>query len=120
MKNVMGDVVENQMAHRVGLISACLFLAATGLIAQDHAATNANNPIAGNPGAIASGEKLYKQTCQTCHGGDARGDRGPALAGGSFPHGGEDADLFRNVRAGIAGSGMPAFPKLTDEQLWQV
>ena len=107
------------MAHEVRTLAFLLF-AAGAVVAQDRAAPNASNPMAGSPVAVAAGERLYKQTCQTCHGGDARGDRGPALATGNFPHGSEDSDLFRNVRAGIAGSGMPAFPKLTDEQVWQL
>ena len=31
------------------------------------------NPLAGNAGAIAGGEKLFHQNCASCHGSDASG-----------------------------------------------
>ncbi len=86
------------------------------LVAQDRTDIN---PMANNPDAVAQGRKLYDQACQACHGGEAKGDRGPALTG-SFSHGSEDGDLFRNIRSGIAGSGMPAFASLTSDQIWQL
>lgn len=88
------------------------------LPAQDRASDT--NPMANNRDALAAGRKLYDQTCQTCHGGEGRGDRGPALTTGKFPHGSDDGDIFRNIRNGIAGSGMPAFSILTADQIWQV
>jgi len=48
------------------------------------------NPFAGDPAAVAAGKTLYEQTCQACHGGEGRGDRGPALASGNFKHGSGD------------------------------
>ena len=88
------------------------------LPAQDRASDT--NPMANNRDALAAGRKLYDQTCQTCHGGEGRGDRGPSLSTGKFPHGSDDGDIFRNIRNGIAGSGMPAFSILTADQIWQV
>src|ERR1700719_4285489 len=90
------------------------------IVAQEHIATHAINPLAGSSVAVAAGQRLYGQACQACHGGEGRGDRGPALTTSSFPHGSEDVDLFRNIRTGIAGSEMPAFQKLTDDQVWQL
>ncbi len=78
------------------------------------------NPFAGNSAAVASGAALYQQTCQSCHGGEARGDRAPALATGTFRHGGEDSDLFQNIRNGIPGTQMPAFPALSTDNLWRI
>src|SRR5580692_4475449 len=66
------------------------------------------NPLAGNRSAVAAGAVLYRQTCQACHGGEARGDRGPALASGNFSHGGEDGELFQTIRNGVPGTQMPA------------
>src|ERR1700681_4082175 len=88
------------------------------LTAQDRASDT--NPMADNPDAVAAGRRLYDQTCQACHGGEGRGDRGPALTTGTFPHGSEDDDIFRNIRNGIVGSGMPGFSILTADQIWQV
>jgi PQQ-dependent dehydrogenase (methanol/ethanol family) len=78
------------------------------------------NPFAGNPAAIAAGKALYSQTCEGCHGGDAQGGRGPALANGKFSHGSEDDDLFRTIRAGIPGTQMPAFGALPTDDAWRI
>lgn len=78
------------------------------------------NPFAQDPAAIAAGKTLYEQTCQSCHGGEARGDRGPALASGNFRHGGEDSDLFRTIQAGVPGSQMPAFSLLPADNVWRI
>lgn len=78
------------------------------------------NPFSHDPAAIAVGQKVYEQTCQTCHGSEARGDRGPALATGNFQHGGEDADLFRTIRTGIPGTQMPAFSALPADNIWRI
>ena len=77
------------------------------------------NPFADNPQAAAAGKQLYQQTCQGCHGGEARGDRGPALTGG-FQHGSTDTDLFQNVRTGIPGTQMPAFNQLPTDSVWRI
>ena len=99
---------------------AFFVLTGSAAVAQEHTATNGTNPLAGSPVAVAAGERLYRQTCQACHGGQARGDRGPALATNNFAHGNDDADLFRNIRSGISGSAMPSFSKLTNDQTWQL
>jgi mono/diheme cytochrome c family protein len=78
-----------------------------------------NNPFANDPAAIAAGSVLYQKTCQTCHGGEARGDRGRALAKGSLPHGNDD-DLFHNIRTGIPGTEMPAFSGLASDAVWRI
>lgn len=78
------------------------------------------NPYTGNLSAIAAGRILYQQTCQACHGGDAQGGRGPALANGNFSVGNSDGDLFRTVQTGIPGTGMPAFSALPDGTIWKI
>ena len=87
---------------------------------QKNAPDTQKNPFAGNPAAIAAGSSLYQKTCQTCHGGDARGDRGPALNTGNFRHGGEDSDLFRTIRAGVPGTQMPSFALLPADDVWRI
>ncbi len=98
------------MRTRSILIPAAL---AASLAAQD------TNPLAGKPDAIAAGKKLYQASCQSCHGGDARGARGPALATGRFEHGGDDGQLYQTIRFGIAGTQMPGFG-LTPDEIWQL
>jgi alcohol dehydrogenase (cytochrome c) len=66
------------------------------------------------------GQRLYNQTCQSCHGAAGQGDRGPALNTPTFVHGSEDADLFRTIRSGIPGTQMPPFPGLSDDQIRQL
>jgi PQQ-dependent dehydrogenase (methanol/ethanol family) len=100
------------------LVLLSLLFTAGALPAQDR--TNDTNPMANNPDAVANGQRLYNQTCQSCHGGEGRGDRGPALATGTLPHGSSDGDIFRNIRNGITGSGMPGFSMLTADQIWQL
>jgi cytochrome c oxidase cbb3-type subunit 3 len=78
------------------------------------------NPFAGNAAAITAGKALYNQTCEDCHGGDAQGGRGPALANGEFSHGGEDDDLFRTIRTGIPGTQMPSFGALPTDDIWRI
>jgi alcohol dehydrogenase (cytochrome c) len=93
-------------------------LAAGVLSAQQPDTTR--NPLAGNPAAIAAGQRLYDQTCQSCHGPAGRGDRGPALNTGTFRQGREDGDLFHTIREGVLSSQMPPFKELSDEQVWQL
>jgi PQQ-dependent dehydrogenase (methanol/ethanol family) len=105
---------------------AALFLMLASLMVGWAFAQQANmpdaqkNPFAGDPAAIAAGKTLYQQTCQACHGGEARGDRGPALDSGNFRHGGEDTDLFRTIRTGVSGTQMPAFSLLPADNVWRI
>lgn len=95
-----------------------LGVGASALLAQQSDTTR--NPLANSADAVASGRVVYEQTCQMCHAPAGQGDRGPALNTGRFVHGGADADLFHAIQAGFPGTQMPAFPRLTDNQIWQV
>lgn len=98
----------------VGLC-VCLSLAA-----QDAKMPDAmKNPFASDPAAVPAGKTLYEQTCQSCHGAEASGDRGPAL-NGRFRHGGEDNDLFQSIRMGFPGTQMPAFSALPSDSVWKI
>ena len=101
-------------------VIACVFLCFYGLslLAQKEQLSE-KNPLPGDAETVAAGKKLYEEACQICHGGDARGGRGPALATGDFVHGSEDAQIFQNIREGIAGTRMPAFEMLPNES-WQL
>src|SRR5580704_18012137 len=95
---------------------------AAGLGLAEQQSDRVINPLAGNPAAVEAGRRLFGQTCQSCHGPAGQGElgRGPALNTGSFAHGGEDADLFHTIRTGVPGSPMPAFARVTDEQVWEL
>jgi PQQ-dependent dehydrogenase (methanol/ethanol family) len=98
---------------QLGIVVACLGVAA-------HAQDETNNPFVNDPSAVAAGRVLYQQTCQACHGGEARGDRGPALAIGSLRHGDEDDDIFHTIRTGVPGTQMPPFSGLATDDVWRI
>src|SRR5690242_6176422 len=100
------------------MIAAAVLTAAGGLHGQQSDTTR--NPLAGRSDSASAGRVLYAATCQSCHGPAGQGERGPALNQGVFVHGNADGDLFHSVRAGIPGTQMPAFPRLNDEQIWQL
>src|SRR5262252_8875816 len=100
------------------VLSVCFCLCAVPLRGQREQAA-VSNPFAGDKEAIAAGKTLYEESCQLCHGGDARGVRGTTLAAGEFLHGSTDGQIFENIREGIAGTQMPAFDMLTNE-IWQL
>lgn len=82
--------------------------------------------------AIDAGEKIYRQSCLTCHGekGDGKGPAGSALnpppANYSTAEQQEHFEKiqdhhFWTISEGVAGTTMPAFKGLlTEEQRWQV
>jgi alcohol dehydrogenase (cytochrome c) len=98
------------------LIALAVATAAAVLAAQ--ASQEGRNPFAGEGNAVAAGQRLFDQNCQSCHGPGGRGESGPALNTGSFGRG--DAELFRTIQEGVAGSQMPPFRQLSDNQLWQL
>lgn len=67
----------------------------------------------------AAGAKLFRTRCAICHGGDARGGRGPDLTRGLFRYGSSDAALYRTIRSGIPQSGMPRLGQ-SGERVWQL
>ena len=110
---------QNLCGQRVLFVALLVGLASSAL-AQEHTPQNEKNPFAGSAEAATAGEKVYKAACQTCHGGNGTGDRGPALNSGKFPHGSKDGELFLNVRNGLPGTQMPPFAKLSTEQVWHL
>jgi alcohol dehydrogenase (cytochrome c) len=81
------------------------------------------NPMANSPTAVAEGQRIYNGTCQTCHGPSGAGDPGrggPPLNTSGLKNGDGDADLFRTIRNGVAGTQMPPYKGLRDEQIWQL
>jgi glucose/arabinose dehydrogenase len=59
--------------------------------------------------------KLYADFCSGCHGEKMEGGKGPALIGGAWKHGGDDASLRRSIRQGYPEAEMPAFGKTINE-----
>jgi putative heme-binding domain-containing protein len=99
------------------LLLAAVAISVTAVVAQRNTPDAVRNPDAA---AIAAGQRVFNQACQACHGPAGQGDRGPALNTPTFAHGSEDTDLFRTIRNGVPGTGMPPFERLTDEEVWQL
>ena len=92
------------------------------------------NPLSNSEKNVAAGEKLYQSSvapvaCAQCHGEDGDGNGvmatmfEPAPRNftcseivGTLP----DGQLFWIIKNGSIGTSMPAFNKLTDEQIWQL
>lgn len=108
------------MSNRCFRYVGVLLPLALPAFAQSDRAEAQRNPYAGNVQAIAAGRTLYNQACVNCHGTDARGERGPALNTGNFPHGNADGEIFINIRSGIRGTQMPAFSQFSTDQTWQL
>src|SRR5579863_2712208 len=69
--------------------------------------------------AAARGEKLYAPNCAFCHGEKARGAGGPNLVRSELVLHDEKGELIGPVvNKGFPDKGMPAFPALTSEQLY--
>jgi len=78
------------------------------------------NPLAGDPGAIKEGEKLFDGNCHSCHDlkmkGNDNDDVGPPLTNmATFA----DADLFTLIHDGTE-SGMPSFASLGANKIWKI
>jgi cytochrome c oxidase cbb3-type subunit III len=81
------------------------------------------HPAIGNRDAIAEGEKLYNETCTSCHGKDGTGgELGPPVASQNRRYlKRTDAEIFDTVKSGIAGTQMPPYAgQFTDDQIWSI
>ena len=118
---IRGVAPPNAVNHIIRRMLCSLTVLGALLLAQEHTPQNEKNPLAGQPAAIETGQRLFAQTCQACHGGNAAGsERGPALSTGVFRHGSKDGEIFLNIRNGIAGTQMPPFGRLSIDQSWQL
>jgi putative heme-binding domain-containing protein len=85
------------------------------------------NPFAGNADAAEDGEKLFLQSCASCHGKTGEGAQSqvegmhpPDLTRSDFKAGRRDEDLFRVISEGVRGTVMPSFKSLGDDQIWRL
>ena len=65
----------------------------------------AQHPV---PELHSHGRSQYERFCATCHGGNAKGARGPDLTG-ALRHGPLPSDMVQSILAGIPGTQMPSF-----------
>lgn len=82
-----------------------------------------------SPAAVAAGRALFAAHCAICHGtardgqGRRRAGMNPAPADLTLPPW-SDRDAagrtFLAIRNGVAGTAMPPWPSLGDQQIWQL
>ena len=64
--------------------------------------------LAGDPAAMAVGERLFMNNCAQCHGSDARGSKGfPNLTDSDWLYGGEPAKIVETLNKGRQGQMPP-------------
>jgi len=85
------------------------------------------NPLASDPKAAKAGEFQFRINCAFCHGLGARGGgRGPDLTRAHKRYAHSDAQMFRTINDGIAGTAMPANGTngqgvgMTETEIWQL
>lgn len=77
--------------------------------------------LAPDEAAAKKGEPLYKQNCGTCHGENARGSQGPNLVRSVVVlHDEKGVELAPIIKNGRPSAGMPAFPNLSEEDLYNI
>ncbi len=77
--------------------------------------------LVSDPGVLASGSVIFKQTCAACHGDHAQGVVGPNLTDEYWLHGGNIGDVFKTIKYGVLSKGMPTWEKqLTPKQISDV
>lgn len=112
------------MARKGSLILAVL--ASCGLLAAQEPGKQSLRDFLGlgpAPDAAAAklGEPLYKENCATCHGQNARGAQGPNLVRSPLVlHDEKGKDIGEVVRSGRPQAGMPPFPDLTKDQIYDI
>ena len=82
-----------------------------------------SHPAIGNAEAIAEGERLYNETCTSCHGKDGTGgELGPPVAAQNRRYlKRTDAEIFDTIKNGIAGTQMPPYAtQFTEDQIWRL
>ena len=77
--------------------------------------------LAPDEAAAKKGEPIYKQNCATCHGEDARGSQGPNLVRSVVVlHDEKGEDLGALIKSGRPQAGMPGFPALSQEDVYNI
>jgi putative heme-binding domain-containing protein len=111
--------LRSAVSPRAILSGALIVLLAAGS-ATIGRAQEKTNPLAGKPEAINGGKNIYRGRCGVCHGIDAKGYRGSDLTSGDWVHGGTDAQIFKTIFEGVAGTEMPANPNMSEDEIWMV
>ncbi len=114
---------------RTGIGMALVFTLA-GFAMHGILSATAGEKSQATPEILAEGKALYEKKCAVCHGTDGRGDGSAAyllypkprdLTSGRFKVRSTmnlptDEDLFRTVTNGLAGTSMPSWASLTEQE----
>ncbi len=112
-----------------GALAAGLFLAPVAPGADDLGYGGENdieNPLEGDPSAIAHGKERYSARCAFCHGSRGIGAKGPCLSCNTFKKGGgRNLDIYSVIAGGLTINGRPTqmggFSRtLSDEDIWAI
>ncbi|MDQ2842250.1 MAG: c-type cytochrome [Acidobacteriota bacterium] len=103
--------------------AAFVFVAIAGM--QLNAQRNMRDFLGlGAPPDVAAaklGEPLFKQNCAACHGENARGAEGPNLLRSTLVlHDEKGQDIGQVVKNGRPQAGMPAFPNLKQDEIYDI
>jgi mono/diheme cytochrome c family protein len=86
----------------------------------------ARDPVAPTAANLARARAAFKTNCEICHNGNGDGQTAigrnlypppPDLRGSGTQHK-SDGALFYSIRNGIRMSGMPAWPQMTEQDIW--
>lgn len=73
------------------------------------------------PEMIATGSKIFADTCVACHGKELKGGIGPDLTDATWIHGGSLEDIMNTITTGVPGKTMPTWgPLLGPEKIRNV
>ena len=100
-------------------LARALFSAWVSLVIALPAAAQASDNAFVSRADVAEGERLFVRNCSLCHGGNARGGRGPDLTRGFFRYATSDDQLFEVVQDGLPGTAMYGLGG-SDDKAWQV
>ena len=115
-------------------IGMALGLILAGFAMHGILSATAGEKARATPEILAEGKALYEKKCAVCHGTDGRGDGSAAyllypkprdFTSGRFKIHSTmtlptDQDLFNSITNGIAGTSMPSWAALTEQDRWAV
>ncbi len=110
-------------------VAASLFLVPDAMTANDLGYGGENdieNPLEGDPAALAHGKERYAARCAFCHGSRGIGAKGPCLSCNKFKKGGgRNLDLYSVIAGGLTINGRPTqmggFSRtLSDDDIWSI
>src|SRR4249920_3020105 len=105
--------IDSKMSCRLICLTALVAVALSGVYRSTAQDLDAQNRATRMPG-----QRVFDSNCAGCHGLDGRGgDKGIDIVDNLAAHNLTDAKLRGIIAKGIAGTSMPAFPELNQQQV---